>query len=208
MNEPTAGRITQPLLDLAKQGADDIFHVVVRVRTEPGAAAAAFDDVARALGTVATTIEALGTEGSPAHAARVVWNGASAGAPFLYAVLTGANVLRLDRMLDASLPVAIYRDRVAMAAAATPQPGPATPAAAFAPLPGPSAAPVTTRAPFDADDLTPRVVAEPLASKIRNDPTQTYAVIVVLDATYAAGQKAARNAVSTTAPRIPTFTRR
>jgi subtilisin family serine protease len=203
MTGPTAGRITQPLLDLAKQGADDIFHVVVRVRTEPGAAAAAFDDVARALGTVATTIEALGTEaGSPAHAARVVWNGASAGAPFLYAVLTGANVLRLDRMLDASLPVAIYRDRVAMAAAATPQPGPATPAAAFAPLPGPSAAPVTTRAPFDADDLTPRVVAEPLASKIRNDPTQTYAVIVVLDATYAAGQKAARNAVSAAIAKI------
>ncbi|MBD5635926.1 MAG: S8 family peptidase [Candidatus Eremiobacteraeota bacterium] len=169
MNDPVAGRVTQPLYDLATNDPAAFYHIVVRVRTDPNAPVdRSYDGIAGVLGTVATAIAAIA---NPPEG--VVWNGAVAQAPFLYAKLTGTNVLALDRNLDGALRIEIRRDKV-IATDAPPEVSP----------------------PFDPGDLTRRLIAEPLASAIRRaSPLQTFKTIVVLDASHPLGQVKARETV-------------
>jgi serine protease AprX len=180
MSDATTGRVTQPLFDLATKGPTDVFHIVVRVRTDANVELAdSYDAVASTLDAVGASIGTIATE-SANPSERVVWSGATAGAPFLYAMLTGAGVIALDRALDAALPLAISRDITAAAAASPAEGHPATVAGGT----------------FDAADLEQRVIAEPLGSKLRREPDRAFDTIVVLDATYPRGQAAARAVVA------------
>ena len=87
--------------------------------------------------------------------------------PFLFATLTGAHVFALDRRIAPDVPVEFRRDRTALDD--------------------------TTN--FDSEDMVGRVIAEPLASKIKADPEATYKCIVVLNVTQPQGLQAARTSV-------------
>ena len=175
MNVSGTPRVMQPLRELATQSPGDLFAIVARVQTDPGAdLQGSFDASARALDAVEAAIRALGvsfgTPGPGAAGERIVWNGSASQAPVLYARLTGAHVLQLDAQLDERVSVAISRDINAA-------------------RPGAGA--------FDPGDLLRRVIAEPLASAIRKAPDEPHHVIVTLDANHPQGQIDARAIVGT-----------
>jgi subtilisin family serine protease len=97
---------------------------------------------------------------------KTTWSGEQAGAPFLYATLSGAHVLDLDRRIDPGAPIEFRRDR----------------------LGGDSS-------DFNPEDLVGRVIAEPLASEIRAAPDASYDCIIVLSATHPEGAQGARESV-------------
>jgi subtilisin family serine protease len=159
-----SSRITEPLRSLARQQPETHFNICVRAVAAPGSDPThAYNDVPRILGLVKSAIDAL----PPAQAEGTTWSGADAGAPFLYAMLTGAHVLALDQSLDAGLPVEFRRDRTSLDQTST----------------------------FNPEDLVGRVIAEPLASNIKASPDDAYRCIIVLDATHPGGIQAARAAV-------------
>jgi subtilisin family serine protease len=99
---------------------------------------------------------------------RVTWSGVPSGAPFLYASLTGAHVLALDTQLDPALALEFRRDRSVLDGAPE----------------------------FNPEDLVGRIIAEPLASKIRAEPDARYDCIIVLNVGHAQGTNGARDAVA------------
>ena len=158
-------RITQPLRDLAHRMPKEFFHVVVRALVAPaGGSENAYEGVPAALQSVASTIVAL----SLGQGEGTTWSGGPSGSPYLYAVLTGANVLVLDRELPSDVRVEIRRDQSAL------DQSPA----------------------FNPEDLVGRVIAEPLASKIRIAPDDSFDCIVVLNAGHASGMQGARTSVT------------
>jgi subtilisin family serine protease len=171
VNDAGRNRITQPLRELARQSPGDVFVVVVRVVTDPdsdpGVAYAAVPAVLEQVAAAIAGLDLGAGEGTTS-------NGAEAGAPFLYAKLSGANVMRLDDALPADLNLELRRDRT----------------------------PDGQDLGFDPDDLTGRVIAEPLASSIAAAPGDTYDCIVVLNANNPSGASVARASVVDSVSRI------
>ncbi len=164
MNDAERSRITQPLLALARQAPGDVFDVVVRVVVPADAdPASAYGDIAASLQQVDVAIGALDL----APGEGTTWSGAAAGAPFLYAKLSGTHLLRLDDELPDDLHLEFRRDRTPEAKAGE----------------------------FDPDDLIGRVIAEPLASAIEAAPDDTFDCIVVLNARNPRGTFVARKTV-------------
>jgi subtilisin family serine protease len=173
MSDSGVSRVTEPLRSLAQQTPNAPFNIVVRVRIAPnadsplasqGRDAQVYDAVPGILRQVRAAIAAL-----PLAAGEgTTWSGDLAGSPFLYATLSGAHVLALERQLDASLPVEFRRDRLG-----------------------------TEQTPdFNPDDLIGRVIAEPLASKIRAVPDDRYDCIIVLNLTHSEGTDGAYDKVA------------
>jgi subtilisin family serine protease len=159
-----SSRITEPLGSLAAQRPAARFSIVVRSVVVPGRdPSSAYDAVPSVLGQVKSAIDAL----PPGEGEGTTWTGADTGSPFLYATLTGAHVLALDRKLDPKLPVEFLRDCTGTDRSST----------------------------FNPEDLVGRVIAEPLASEIKASPDDVYRCIVVIDATNPKGMQAARAAV-------------
>ncbi|MGA8533643.1 MAG: S8 family peptidase [Candidatus Tumulicola sp.] len=165
MNDLSQNRITQPLRDLANQRPAEIFHVVVRVVPAPDAdAKTAYDTVPTILAQVEAAIHALDLgEGEC-----MTWSGEVAVSPFLYAKLSGAHVIALDRQIPPNVPLEFRRDRTLLDE--------------------------TTQ--FNPEDLVARVIAEPLASEITRDPDASYDCIVVLNVKHCEGMQAARTTVA------------
>ncbi len=102
-----------------------------------------------------------------AQAEGITWSGAQSDSPYLYATLTGAHVLALDGQLEAGLPVEFRRDQSILDETGV----------------------------FNPEELVQRIISEPLASKIRNSPDDTFDCIIVLNAAHSAGTQAARQSV-------------
>ncbi len=170
---PASERITHPLLEDAQARPDASFPVVVRIRTYRAGLAAdtppaerdaalltAYDAVPGLLAAVETAIAQVG-----ANAAR--WSGRTAHVPYLYADLTGAQVLALDRALPSEIPAEIGRGR----------------------------ADADTSELFDPANLVGRVIAEPLSTQVYNDPTAFHDVIIVISEVHPEGREAARKQI-------------
>jgi len=167
MNDPNLSRITEPLRALASRAPDERFNIVVRVVVPPSAdPSVAYDDVPDILQRVAAAISALDLD-SAIHEG-VISTGAQTGSPFLYAALTGAHVLTLDRQIAPDVPIEFRRDQTA----------------------------TDQTSDFNPENLLTRVIAEPLASKIQAAPEDYFDVIVVLDTGNPQGTRAARQAVT------------
>jgi subtilisin family serine protease len=166
MNDSTESRITEPLRSLAQAAPGTIFSVVARIIVPPAEDPRfAYGDVPGVLQRVKSAIAGLGL----ADGEGTTWSGDASGAPFLYATLSGAHVLALDRrIIAAGDPVELRRDRL---------------------VPSQSE-------DFNPEDLVGRVIAEPLASEIRADPDDGYNCIIVLKATHPGGAQAARDSVA------------
>jgi serine protease AprX len=166
MNDPTPSRITEPLRELAGQSPGECFSVVVRVVVVADDPKSAYGDVSAVLQMVEKTVAGL-TLDSAKHEGTTA-SGAQTGSPFLYATLTGANVLELDKRIPAGVPLEFRRDRTAL----------------------------DQSGGFDPEDMVGRVIAEPLASEIRSSPEGSFDVIVVLDTTNPLGVQEARKNVA------------
>jgi subtilisin family serine protease len=167
MYDPKLSRITEPLRALVTRAPDERFNIVVRVVVSPSADPSfAYDNVSAILQQVATAISALDLD-SALHEG-VTSSGAQAGSPFLYAALTGAHVLTLDRQIAPEVPIEFRRDRTAS----------------------------DQSSDFNPENLLTRVIAEPLASKIKAAPDDLFDVIVVLDTGNPQGTRAARKSVA------------
>ncbi len=167
MNDSNLSRITEPLLELANQSPADCFSVVVRVVVVAGAdPKAAYANVPAILQQVATAIATLPLD-SAKHEGMTA-SGAATGSPFLYATLTGANVLALEQAIPAGVPLEFRRDRTTL----------------------------DQSAGFDPEDLVGRVIAEPLASQVASAPDASYDIIVVLNTGNPQGVASARKAVA------------
>jgi serine protease AprX len=165
MNDSLDVRVTQPLHDLAQRNPAERFSIVVAVRVSPDDDPKdAYAQVPAILARVASALAALDL----AVDEGMSWNGADAGAPFLYAVLTGAHVFALDGAIDGALPIEFRRDRTG----------------------------VGQTEDFDPEDLVGRVIAEPLASEIKADPDDRYDCIIVLSETHPEGLPGARRSVA------------
>jgi subtilisin family serine protease len=164
VNDAGRNRITQPLRELARQSPTDVFFVVVRVvvasDADPATAYGTVPAILERVGAAIAALELTADEGTTS-------SGGAVGAPFLYAKLSGANVMRLDDALPQELDVEIRRDRT----------------------------PDGQAGDFDPDDLTGRVIAEPLASAIAAAPDDTYDCIVVLNSNNPSGISRARASV-------------
>ncbi|HTD37971.1 MAG TPA: hypothetical protein VK669_10685, partial [Candidatus Limnocylindrales bacterium] len=164
-------RIAQPLRDLAQQSPSETFTVVVRaVIDEHVDAKTAYTDVPNVLKQVEDAIRTLIPAQPKDHDEKIILSGESAHAPLLLAQLTGAHVLQVNRMIDPALHVEFRRERV-----------PAND-------PGQD---------FDRGSIVGRIIAEPLSSKIEQDPDETYDIIIVLDVSNVRGREGSRDTVKT-----------
>jgi subtilisin family serine protease len=167
MNDPNLTRITEPLRELATRAPEERFNVIVRVVVPTSAdPKVAYVGVPAILQQVAAAISALDLD--PSIHEGVTSTGAQAGSPFLYAVLTGAHVLALDRQLPVDVPIEFRRDQTAL----------------------------DQTSDFNPGNLLTRIIAEPLASKIKADPDDFFDVIVVLSTGNPQGPQAARKTVT------------
>jgi subtilisin family serine protease len=166
MNDSNLSRITEPLRDLANQSPGDCFDVVVQVVVVADDPKSAYNDVSATLRLVEKTIAALALD--PAKHEGTTASGAQSGSPFLYAKLTGANVLALDQQIPDGVPLEFRRDRSV----------------------------TDTSGGFDPEEMVGRIIAEPLASEIRAAPNGSFDVIVVLDTTNPLGVQVARTTVA------------
>ena len=163
-------RVTHPLFEDAGDRPSAIFPVVVRIRAYPArtdrraeqadrdaALAAAYGAVPDQLAAVEAAVAEV--SGMPPR-----WSGRAVHVPYLYAELTGAQVLALDRALPAAIAAEIGRGR----------------------------ADADNADGFDPGNLVGRVIAEPLATQVYNDPTAYHDVIIVISENHTGGRDAAR----------------
>ena len=94
MSDVNRSRITEPLRELAIGSPAECFSVVVRVVVVADDPSTAYSGVSSTLQLVEKTISGLTLDAAKHEG--VTASGAQAGSPFLYATLTGANVLALD----------------------------------------------------------------------------------------------------------------
>jgi len=162
-------RVAQPLRDLAQQSPRETFTVVVRaVIDEHLDPKTAYADVPNVLEQVEAAIRTLIAAEPDDHHEKIILSGESANAPLLFAQLTGAHVLEVNRILDPALHVEFRRERV-----------PAND-------PGQD---------FDRGSIVGRIIAEPLSSKIEKNCSGTYDVIIVLDVSNVRGREGSRQTV-------------
>ncbi len=182
-------RITHPLFEEAEERPNAVFPVVVRIRAYPAnlapanpaeptqaerdaALVAAYDAVPAWLAAVEAAIAQVGVK--PPR-----WSGREQHVPYLYAELTGAQILALDRALPAGVPAEITRGR----------------------------ADADNAEGFDPANLVGRVIAEPLSTHVYNDPIACHDVIIVISENHPGGRDAARAQIARTldliATRIP-----
>ncbi len=165
MNDSTPSRITQPLLALVTQTPAAMFNVVVRVVLATGIdPKLAYAGVPAILQQVKDAIDALELGKGEGTA----WTVEQSVSPFLYAALTGAHVVALERSLPATMPLEFRRDWTTVDQ---------TPA-------------------FNPEDLVGRIIAEPLASEIKSAPDDAYDCIIVLNMSHAEGTAIARATVA------------
>jgi subtilisin family serine protease len=163
-------RVTHPLLENARERPTENVPIVVRIRAYPSqidsnadpavrdaALEAAYDAVPPQLEAVEDAI--VEVAGHPAR-----WSGRSAHVPYLYATLTGAEVLALDAALPPEIAAEIGRGR----------------------------ADADNAQNFDPNNLVGRVIAEPLSTQVYNDPTGCHDVIIVISDNHGGGRNAAR----------------
>ncbi len=179
-------RVTHPLFEEAQERAEATFPVVVRIRTYPAnivranpaettqaerdaALAAGYQGVPACLKAVEDAIAQVG--GKPPR-----WSGRAAHVPYLYAELTGAQILALDAALPSEIPAEISRGR----------------------------ADADHAADFDPDNLVGRVIAEPLSTEVFNDPTACHDVIIVISENHPGGRDEARAQIVRTLELIKT----
>ncbi len=162
------GRITYPLRKLALESPDELFNVVIRILVDTALdPSVAYGSVRDFLDAIASTIESLLAKPGRTEGERITWNGREASAPFLYATLTGAHLAALDEELPPSVAFEIRRERVRSGDVGG----------------------------FDPSNLIGRVIAEPLAATIQDDPNASCEVIIVLDAAHVGGRQVARETV-------------
>jgi serine protease AprX len=179
-------RVTHPLFENARERPDEKFPIVVRIRTYP----ARMDEPAAPMPTQADRDAALAAayEAVPARLEAVEaaivqvaghsprWSGSSVHVPYLYADLTGAQVLALDDALPPEIPAEISRGR----------------------------ADADNAQDFDPNNLVGRVIAEPLSTQVYNDPTACHDVIIVISDNHGGGRSAARAQIGQTLDLIAT----
>ncbi len=167
-------RITHPLYEEARAHPETLFPVVVRIRTYPanivaakaGEPTQAERDAALAAGYQAVSARLAAVENALAAigAKPPRWSGREKHVPYLYAELSGAQICALDEALPPDVPAEIGRGRVDADHARD----------------------------FDPANLVGRVIAEPLATEVFNDPTVCHDVIIVISESHPGGRDAAR----------------
>ncbi len=166
-------RVTHPLLENARERPTEYLPIVVRIR----AAASRIDgnadpavrdaELAAAYAAVPPQLEAVEAAIVQVAGHPPRWSGRSAHVPYLYATLTGAEVLALDAALPPEIAAEIGRAR----------------------------ADADNAEAFDPDNLVGRVIAEPLSTQVYNEPTACHDVIIVISDKHAGGRAAAREQV-------------
>ncbi|MEA2666045.1 MAG: serine protease AprX [Candidatus Eremiobacteraeota bacterium] len=179
-------RVAHPLFEEARERPDAIFPVVVRIRTYPanivpakaGAPTQAERDAAlvAAYDAVPARLEAVENALAQIGAKPPRWSGRAVHVPYLYTELTGAQILALDEALPPDVPAEISRGR----------------------------ADADHAQGFDPANLVGRVIAEPLATHVFNDPTACHDVIIVISEHHPGGRDEARAQIVRTLELIKT----